>query len=77
MNFPKTAGTDYAYVRWGSSTLRTFNLCETYNTGQWVLGQIDLTALRGQIGELIFEVSSDDVDHSNFFLDLITITSAG
>jgi hypothetical protein len=68
---------DYAYVRWGSNTLRTFPLCETYNTGQWVLGQIDLNALRGQIGELIFEVSSDEVDHSNFFLDLISISTAG
>jgi hypothetical protein len=74
---PENCGYDYAYVRWGSGTLRTFNLCETYNTGQWVLGQIDLTALRGQIGELIFEVSSDDVDHSNFFLELISITTAG
>jgi hypothetical protein len=74
---PENCGYDYAYVRWGSNTLRTFHLCETYTTGQWVLGQIDLTALRDQIGELVFEVYSDDVDHSNFFLDLITISTAG
>jgi hypothetical protein len=72
----ENCGYDYAYVRWGGNTLRTFDLCETYNTGRWVLGQIDLTALRGQIGELIFEVYDDDVDHSNFFLDLITISTA-
>ena len=66
---PENCGYDHAYVRWGTTTLQTFDLCETYNTNQWVLGQIDLTAIRGQVGELIFEVVNDDVDHSNFFLD--------
>lgn len=74
---PENCGYDHAYVRWGTTTLQTFDLCETYNTNQWVLGQIDLTAIRGQVGELIFEVVNDDVDHSNFFLDTVTIATTG
>lgn len=74
---PENCGYDFAYVRFGSTTLKTYNLCETHNTGQWVLGQIDLTDFRGQSGELLFEVVNDDVDHSNFFVDTVSISTAG
>jgi hypothetical protein len=70
---PENCGYDYAYIRWGTTTLLTLDLCETYNTNQWVRGQIDLIGLRGQVGELVFEVVNDDVDHSNFFLDTVAV----
>jgi hypothetical protein len=71
---PENCGFDFAYVRFGSTTLRTYDLCEPRNTNQWVLGQIDLTAYRGQAGELVFELVNDEIDHSNFFLDTISIS---
>lgn len=70
---PENCGFDHAYVRFGSTTLRTYDLCEPNNTNQWVLGQIDLTAYRGQAAELVFELVNDDIDHSNFFLDTVSI----
>ena len=72
---PENCGFDYAYVRFGPTTLRTYDLCESNNTNQWVLGQIDLTAYRGQEGELVFELVNDEIDHSNFFLDTISIST--
>lgn len=74
---PENCGYDFAYVRFGSTTLKTYNLCETYNTNQWVSEQIDLTDFRGQIGELIFEAVNDDVDHSNFFVDTVSVSPSG
>jgi hypothetical protein len=71
---PENCGFDHAYVRFGPTTLRTYDLCEPNNTNRWVLGQIDLTAYRGQTGELIFELVNDEIDHSNFFLDTVSFS---
>jgi hypothetical protein len=71
---PENCGFDFAYVRFGSNTLRTFELCEPNNTGQWALGRIDLTPFRGQAGDLVFELVNDDIDPSNLFIDTVSIS---
>jgi predicted secreted protein len=62
-------GDDYAYVRFGTSTLETYDLCSAENTNGWVYGQIDVTSWRGQTVDLAFVTVLDGVDNSNFFLD--------
>jgi hypothetical protein len=72
---PENCSFDSLVVSLGGTTHKTYALCEPNNTNQWVLGQIDLVPFRGKIGELVFELTNDDVDHSNFFLDSISIST--
>ena len=70
----ENCGFDNLKVSFGGATLKTYVLCEPNNTNQWVLGQIDLTSFRGKTETLVFELTNDDIDHSNFFLDTICIS---
>ncbi len=70
----ENCGFDNLKVSFGSTPLKTYVLCEPHNTNQWVLGQIDLIPFRGKIEVLAFELTNDDIDHSNFFLDTISIS---
>ncbi len=69
-------GYDYAYVRFGSDTLETYDLCKSNNTGNWTLGQIDVTGWRGQSVELRFVAETDSSLNSNFFLDDVSFVAA-
>jgi hypothetical protein len=66
-------GSDYAYVRFGTSTLKTYNLCATENTPGWVYDQIDVTGWRNQTVDLAFVAILDGADNSNFFLDDVSL----
>ena len=68
-------GYDFAYVRFGSTDLKTYNLCDTTNTGGWVLDQIDIASWRGETVELRFVVENDWLWDSNFFLDGVSIST--
>lgn len=68
-------GYDYGYVRFGSATLRTYNLCSSNNTGGWVYQQINIAAYRGQTVNLRFVVTTDSSLNSNFFLDDVSIST--
>jgi C1A family cysteine protease/predicted secreted protein len=68
-------GYDYAYVRFGSSTLKTHNLCEDSATGSWVAQQLDVTGWRDQTVELRFVVQTDGSLNSNFFLDDVSVST--
>lgn len=70
-----SCGYDYAYVRFGSITLRTHNLCQSNNTGGWVSQQINIAAYRGQTVNLRFVVTTDSSLNSNFFLDDVSIST--
>ena len=71
----ENCGFDNVKVSLGGTTLKTYVLCEPNNSNQWVLGQIDLASFRGKIGALVFELTNDNIDHSNFFLDSISIST--
>jgi predicted secreted protein len=67
-------GFDYAYVEFGSTTLKAHNLCEDYDTGGWQYQQINVTGWRGQTVELRFVVETDEDFISNLFLDDVSIS---
>jgi C1A family cysteine protease/predicted secreted protein len=67
---------DYAYVRFGSTTLQTYDLCDASATGGWASHQIDLTSWRGQTVELRFVVETDWLLISNLFLDDVSISTS-
>lgn len=71
----ENCGFDNALLSFGGTTQKTYVLCESNNTNQWVLGQIDLVPFRGKIEVLAFELTNDDIDHSNLFLDSISIST--
>ncbi len=65
-----SCGSEYIYVRFGSTTLVTHDLCQPSNTYGWAYRQIDVTAWRGQSVQLRFATVMDgDANNSNFFLD--------
>ncbi len=66
---------DYAYVRIGSSTLKTYALCAEENTAGWTLQQLDVTGYRGQSLDLSFVVETDYSLNSNFLLDDVSIST--
>jgi predicted secreted protein len=67
-------GYDYAYVRFGSTTLKTYDLC--YDTGGWVFQQVNVAGWRGQTVDLRFVVTTNGNLNSNFFLDDVSISTA-
>jgi len=68
-------GCDFAYVRFGSTDLKAYNLCYTTNTGGWVFDQINVASWRGQMVELRFVIENDWLWNSNFFLDDVSIST--
>ncbi len=65
-------GYDYAYVRFDSHTLWTYDLCN--DTSGWVLQQIDVSGWRGQTVDLRFVVTTDEALSSSFFLDDVSLS---
>jgi len=68
-------GYDHAYVRFGSTTLKTYNLCTSSNTGGWISQQINVTSWQEQTVELRFVAETDWSLNSNFFLDDVSIST--
>lgn len=66
-------GYDYAYVRFGSHTLWSYDLCN--DTSGWALQQIDVSGWRGQTVDLRFVVTTDEALSSNFFLDEVSLST--
>ncbi len=62
-------GCDHAYVRFGATGLKTYDLCASNNTEGWVSQQINVASWQGQTVELRFVVETDGSLTSNFFLD--------
>jgi predicted secreted protein len=68
-------GWDYAYVRFGSTNLSSYELCDSNDTGGWVSQQINVASWQGQTVELRFVVETDGSLNSNFFLDDVSIST--
>ncbi len=68
-----TCGHDFAYVRVNGTTLSTFQLCSSNNTGGWVEGILNLNSYANQTILLEFEETADANYNSNFFLDDVSI----
>ena len=60
---------DYFWIKFGSTTVHTKDLCESQQTGGWVEGVLNLSAYAGSTNTLRFEVSTDSSLNSNLFLD--------
>ena len=69
-------GYDYAYVQFDSTTLETYTLCESNNTGGWTSQQLDVSSWQGQTVELRFVVETDGSLNSNFFLDDVSLSTS-
>ena len=69
-------GYDHAYIRFGSSVLEIYDLCQSNNTGGWVSRQVDVTSWRGQTVELRFVAETDWIIDSSFFLDDVSLSTA-
>jgi bacillopeptidase F (M6 metalloprotease family) len=66
---------DYAHVKIDSTTIHTFDLCETENTAGWNNYWINLSTYAGSTVTLMFEVTTDSSYNSNFFLDNVSLSS--
>ena len=62
-------GYDFAGVRVNGSVVKTYDLCASAATADWVRGTADLSAYAGQNVELAFVAQTDGSNNSNFFLD--------
>ncbi|MEW5868602.1 MAG: hypothetical protein AB1894_04950, partial [Chloroflexota bacterium] len=69
-------GYDYAYVIVNSTTMQTWDLCTTTNTGGWTKATLDLSAYIGQTVTLEFQVSNDIVYTSNLFIDDVAFAAS-
>lgn len=66
-----SCGYDFATVAFQGTTLATYDLCFTQDTGGWVYGTIDISSYQGQTGVLSFAVTTDENQDliSSLFLD--------
>ncbi|MEW5871816.1 MAG: C1 family peptidase [Chloroflexota bacterium] len=69
-------GYDYFYAMVNSTTLQTWNLCTTTNTGGWTQVTLDLSAYAGQNVTLEFRVSTDSSLLSTLYIDDVAFTSS-
>lgn len=67
---------DYAYLKVNGTTLLTYDLCFTTNTGGWIFEVIDLIDYVGSTINLRFELTSDGSSVSNFFLDHVSLSAS-
>lgn len=64
-----SCGTDSTQVLVGQTVVKSFELCQSKNTGGWTLSSIDLSAYAGQTVTLRFRTTLNAAGNSNFFLD--------
>ena len=70
-------GYDYGYVIVNTSTtVDTYNLCTTDNTGGWVQHTVDMSAYVGQSISLRIQVVTDGSFNSNLFVDDVSFASS-
>jgi mRNA-degrading endonuclease HigB of HigAB toxin-antitoxin module len=69
-------GYDYARVKIDGNIVRTFKLCEDKNTYGWAHAAVNLSAYKGMTVSLMFEVTTDILYNSNFFLDDVSLSSS-
>ena len=68
-------GWDFFRLKVNGSALLTTGLCEASDTGGWVEGTLDLSAYAGTTVTLMFEVTADYSNNSNFFLDDVSFSA--
>lgn len=69
-------GYDFARVVVKGTVVKSYNLCQNANTGQWVRGTANLGAYSGQRVLVEFVVTTDGSNNSNFFLDDVSLGSS-
>ncbi|MCL4869236.1 MAG: S8 family peptidase [Anaerolineae bacterium] len=62
-------GYDFAYVRVNGTTVNTYNLCSSANTGGWVKKVINLSAYANQSVVIQVRAETDSSLNSNLFID--------
>lgn len=69
-------GYDYGYVKVNNTNVKTYNLCSSNATNNFVSGSISLSAYAGQTVTLKFRSSADSSLISSFYIDNV-IFAAG
>ena len=69
-------GYDYAGVYVNGNSVKTYNLCSSYNSSGWVHQVIDLSIYTGSIINIEFFADTDSSYNSNFFMDDVSITNS-
>ena len=64
-----SCGSDSTQVLIGQTVVKSFELCQSKNTGGWTLSSIDLSTYAGQTVTLRFRTTLNAAGNSNFFLD--------
>lgn len=67
---------DFANIYVNSTPLTTMDVCEDVNTNGWVHGLLDLNSYLGTIISLEFQVTTDFMLNSNFFLDDVSLSAS-
>ncbi len=70
-------GFDRASVRVNGDAVSSYDLCQTNNTGGWVLHSVNLGAYAGQSVALQFRVETDESLNSNLFIDDVEFRATG
>lgn len=71
-----SCGHDFVDVRVNSTTLKSYPLCASNATNGYVYGSVSLSAYAGQVVNLNFQVKTDDLYTSSFYLDNVAVTAA-
>jgi len=69
-------GFDIATVTVNGSVADQYDLCETANTGGWVVHTVDIASYAGQTVTLRINVDTDDTWNSNLFVDDVSFEVA-
>ncbi len=67
---------DFAYVKVNGTSVHTYNLCSSTNTGGWVQKTVNLASYSGQTVMVRVEVTTDGSLTSNLFLDDFSFQAA-
>ena len=67
-------GNDIGYVLFNSTTVQSWNLCTSNDTGGWVQGTVDLSAFAGQTGNIEFRTTSNGSLFSGMLIDDVTFS---
>jgi hypothetical protein len=67
-------GYDYGYIRINGTSVGTYQLCETNDTGGWLVQSVDLSVYAGQTITLQIRAETDNINNSNWFIDDVSLT---
>ncbi len=68
-------GYDYGYVRINNTTLKTYNLCSSSSTSEYVQDSVNLNAFAGQTVTLRFKATNDYVYESSLYIDDVSFAN--